>query len=678
MAWSPNEFVYELKVESGPLDYLSLAIATERHSGQTREIHHATPTLNANGGYSNKLNVVIKDANAICHAHQITLCALLPSGGITAQAYLIKDHMTTDLVIRTVELYTCDYDVRIQKGIRNTINGQFGKQKAQGLLSVEIRAIHVSSAVAAAQAASSDSIRKRITKGLEKHNKIVKEETDALRRLDGDVKREVEYTMSHSGSPLVEVVLMRAPQKLVMLKRHQSRGNKYIRIKSVTPNEYCVLREAYFTTAIGNTISTPVQQYDKHYFKVLYKHATEVLDLVNIASINPSQAKSQIQKERRTTHETVDRYVQSIKNAHADNGGWFTRMTGLAALTSEPTTLLDYLWMDLMTASGPFSYSEMSIQTRNFFALFMPLTHGDFGPTSAHDPYQLDQSFLPSKGKLVGMELFFNSDCETLSSRCLAYWKAQRDLVHACLEQPVLLDDFVSGADKMCFMTFALQILSMATYPCNGLIQCTTNIGEHVTHCSLSPMESWNTENGIMRDMYTEGMLLRKNCKKLLGIAMDCFNKEANRVIGTRTAKGGLPLITAGTDELLEKTRGLFQYKDVRVQDCTVACKTPNSFGFYTKLVGFYPYVYGDHSVRHFAPDMHAKDNKSSRDFKRTLEGCIAKPDNLFWDCGLGASKQHVAELSRCQSQRLHEMANIECKMFVSAAAAASGRGSNA
>lgn len=670
MSESSNTFEYELKVGSGPLDYLSLAIATERHSGQTREIHRAIPTLDTNGKYSDTLKVTIEDADAIHCANKITLCALLPSGGITAQAYLLKDHVTNDRVIRIVQLYTCDYDVRIQEGIRDTISGIFDHGEAEKLLSVEMRAVRVATATAATAAAMVgdqdatepiDSIHERVREGLERHNKIVIEETEAMLKIDQDVKREVIYTMSHIGSPLVEVVYLRAPQQLVMDNRHQLHGKEYILIKSVTPHEHCVIRSAYFTVAIGNTVLAPVQQYDKCYLDVLNKRAMEILNLVNTASVNLAQAKRQVPAERRTTHNALDTYVQSTRNAHADDTTWFSRLTGLASSGAEPMHLVDYLWIDLMTTPGSLSYSDMSVQTRNFFALFMPLTHGDFGPTSPHDPYHLDQSYLPSKGKLVGMEDFFNADCETLSARCLSYWRAQRDLVDVCMAQNDKIDHFVSGADKIRFMTFVLQIMSLAMYPCTGLIQCTTDLGEHVTHCSFSPMKSWNTEDGKLRDMYTDGIQLREDCEKLIDTAMKKFNEQA-QAVGGHQQHASL-LITTSASELFAKIRELFQRKDVRVQDCTVPCKTPNSFGFYTKLVGLYPYVHKEGRVQHFAPDMLVDENKSCRDFKQMLEACIANPDKLFVDCGLGASGEHVAELSRCQRLRLSEMVNLDGAM---------------
>lgn len=649
---------YELSIAkpaSEWIGYLNIAIITESNSGETRNVHPTDPQSNIETDGSIVLKVNIDDPTTIIAADKITLCAMLKSGGIVSQAYLFKDHLCNHMVRRVVDLYTMNYDKRIRDDVNETIMGKFNKdadRKAQQLMAVSIRLSTPNLILDGDQKPHFDMDYLKLD--IKEHGKTIENETAVMLELDHDIKDAVIRRMGRSNLPMVEVVLLRAPQQLYVEDGLDKDGCAVI--KSKVPNEYCVPRSAYFSLAIGNTIVTPSGK------KTSVKHpptnitttpiqqrALDVLELVNLASRDLPSAIAKLGPEMPSMHEMLLRCNNSFQE-HSMKAKRGLGKTGISPAHVLANDMVDCLWADLFTNPNSCYLSNVSEMTADFFAFFMPLNHGEYGPSSHGDPYQLDQSFIPNKdgsgGKLVSTELFFNSDCETLSSRCLSHWRAQRQALQEYTNNTTKLESIVASMDRVQFMAFMLEMVTMATFPVQALIQCESKMGEHVTHCRCMPCESWNKPNGVMCDIYNDGISLIKDCKRVISIAIGTFAESNTPLIETESIN---------VDQLLEKVHALYGHKHVRVQDCTVACKTPNSFGFLTKLEGFYPYVHCESRVKHFAPSNDLK-NKSHRCFKKMIEDGVLNPDLLFVPCDSLKTQNHVQQLAQLQHMRLLRM----------------------
>ena len=659
------------------LDNLGIAIATENNFG-SRTIHRARDAAlgedeeDCDGVHHMVVEIA---SDVVANADKLTVCAMLPSGGITAQAYLLKSHMLDRRVHRSVQMYTLDYDRRITADVRECMDGHFNQdapRSAEKLVLVGVRLSNDDGAHL--ECGSLD----RLEEELNEYNDLVTRETQELRKLDCDTKDQIDQRLSDPQCPAVEIVLLRGPQR--MRRVHSTvecDGNVEFRVEPsrVCPCEYLVPRSAYLSVAINNTLLTPAEsraanvvpqgadpnqtsvggeersaEYGDKIKDAMVK-GRDVLDLVNLAALRPEEALGNVKETRLNTRDMLKRWIEACTQSHAKESSgisaWLGKLTGA---DPKSMNLCDCLWNDLFMANEC-SRDKMSPQSRHFFAYFMPLAHGDFGPTSDKDPYRLDQSFIPAAngrtGKVVDSEFFFNTDCEVLSSHCLSLWRAQHEAVSAYLSQPDLLESVCT--DKETFVTFMLSLVTVAIFPTNGLIQCNTRAGEHVVHCRCAPQESWNaaTEGGKLAEFYKEGVQLRHKCEEVMGLAIERYN-------------GAHEKVRSNVRQIVNSAHALYGHADVRVQDCTVACKTPNSFAFLSTLIAFYPYTYKDHAVYRFAPSGSALPSanvldyfKGRKRFAQTLEACLGDPDNMLVACDSGEARHDISCLMNTYRQRL-------------------------
>ena len=146
-----------------------------------------------------------------------------------------------------------------------------------------------------------------------------------------------------------------------------------------------------------------------------------------------------------------------------------------------------------------------------------------------------------------------------------------------------------------------------------------------------------------MQDVYFDGMQLREDCKRLIQIAFNEFNKNTGNKIDMSEER---------TETLLSKVDALYRHTKTRVQDCTVSSKTPNDFNFYTSLVAFYPYVKASHTVRQLAPTM-PEVLRYQRSFKQTIEAAIDDPEKGFMCCDPSNVQNDISNYISAYRERL-------------------------
>lgn len=669
---------YNLNIVQGNIECLQLAIATESNYG-TRTFHVAQPVAAGKIEEATAFKVRTTNADAIHGADKITLCALLPSGGVVAQAYLLKSHMVDNCIKRDVQLYTCNYDKRIMEVVQECIEGEFDNsisRAAKNLLLVSVQKRCMDN--------GKSYTRKEVESELTAYNKIAEKETCLMKQLDSDVKKEVDARLSNPDMPSVEVVLLRGPQLLKFptgkAKTDEESKCDIIHIKpSHVPSVECMVpRTAYLSVAIENILlthghlcaaeieTTGTDGRNAHSSLATEQHTTlyadklknlmckgkDTLHLVSMATLDLEGALG-CTRDNYNTQATLRKWSSVCKGSKPENDssagkGFFSFITSITGndAANEAPTLFDHLWNDLIFKNS--DSSGISTETKEFYTMFMPLTHGDYGPTSENDPYRLDQAYIPTNtettgGQVVSSEAYYNRDCEVLSARCLSHWRAQREAVEAYLKNPDLLEPLLEDSNS--FMAFLLATTTLAHFPVNGLVQCSTHMGEHVTHARCVPQETWNVCNGKMQDIYKDAINLREDCKTLLKGAFDALN-ESN--IKSGKGKG----VKVDIDALLKKVAALYGNANLRVQDCTVSSKTPNGFNFYNTLIAFYPYVQASHSVRQLFPNM-KEFGSSKKSFEKTINAAIAEPEKLFIMGDPIEAQKHIGDFINVFTKRL-------------------------
>ena len=222
---------YKLSLTEGRLDCLKLAIVTESNYG-TREIHEAEPACAESKEDNTKpcsFYVCIPDKDTITNSDKITLCALLPSGGITAQSHLFKSHMVNHHVSRDAPLFTCNYDQRIKTGVEECLQGKFNEDEsrdAETLMLVNVRLCTPCAPTHTLEELQAEVIA---------YNKVAEEETNLMKRLDSDVKLEVDSRLEDASLPTVEVVLLRTPQLLQFVVDREHSKNETCNLIFIKP-----------------------------------------------------------------------------------------------------------------------------------------------------------------------------------------------------------------------------------------------------------------------------------------------------------------------------------------------------------------------------------------------------------------------------------------------------------
>ena len=173
---------YRLSLTQGRLDCLKLAIVTESNYG-TREIHEAKPACadsKVEDTESTTFYVCIPEGQTINNSDKITLCALLPSGGITAQSHLFKSHMVNNFVARDVPLFTCNYDQRIKAGVDECIKGKFNEDVSRDAETLML--VNVCLCTPCASTHTPEEIQAEVLA----YNKVAEEETNVMKKLDSE------------------------------------------------------------------------------------------------------------------------------------------------------------------------------------------------------------------------------------------------------------------------------------------------------------------------------------------------------------------------------------------------------------------------------------------------------------------------------------------------------------
>lgn len=586
-----------------PLGKLNLAIVASGSVPGERKTFFAEES-------SKQLFHVTIPLDVLRSSSKLMQCLLLPHGSIASHAYLVKNHLLDPRICRKIDMYTFDYAVTVDREVEDIASHASDRKHT----SQKLVTLIISRDDSERESQCDDKIIKTLQDKIQQELNLINCERErganAMQNLHRGVAEAVK--VATANEPQIEVVMMAenwrcGPFDVKLLSEKEKWMNKSLMIvQEGVPLDYLVARSAYLSTAVAASVIDAQSQ--AHREKVMSRSG-ELFDLCNLASTDMVQAASSLPKLQYHT-KTV---LMETFNANCTGG--------------KQKPLLDALFEDLCCCKE----ERVSDTTQNFYTNFGPFTHGIFNEKSKSDPYRSDLTFIPSftegtcgdarslsVGKEVATENFENPDCEVLSAKCLAYFLAECEAARAWEESPELIP---KCTDRKGLLKLVLSLGDMAAYPIHALGHVLTHEGDHVVHVRFAPNEEWKASKiPAVQHAYTEAQKIKERCTCLIGQLLQKYNDQR------QSEKDDDHLVTnldaASLIKKVERCYSIDTTGRCRVQDCTVANKTENDFGFLDTLLGIYMYKQESGCLCHFAPQ-----RVCGNSFHKQIESVAENPD---------------------------------------------------
>ncbi|MBU62499.1 MAG: hypothetical protein CMI26_08355 [Opitutae bacterium] len=632
---------------------LHYAVVTER--GGRRCVHRAVSASSAieTGSPATTMHqqeVSLPIDEIAAEGTQIMLCVINEkTGGLSSMVRLDPDHllMHPGAVERDVCMYTCDYVNEIETMVRPNDHATRAAQRL-----VDLRVTTKSEATTAttttAVTAAKD-LYGKVKARVYSYNAACEAETKCLLKLHKAMSEKLKR--HRGGQPLVELVDMRGP---VMQKATLVNEGTVIRVSddndsAPAPLDYFVPRSLYFSYVYNapSALSTEFDTMERFHDGGPLLRALDNVSMTRNADELLLTLDAEVPNafDRAEIKEWNARTIDVATTAAVSTTGAEGRAAA-AAMVRGRSLMRDI--KDVVIDGKGDAVAHAAVQ--EFFDSFQPLSHGDYDALSLEDPYCNDKCFLPrsrdSESLLplkplmeVDRETYYNLDCETEAGRCAARECMLHQAVRGCLHCRAGEGERGSESSSSCFVNTVLSLATLATFPVQGLVQCSTRSGGHVVHGRFAPQESWAASSSsspssstTMKGAYHEGLAVRSECRELLqSIIDDNHHSSFSPSSSKRSA-----------DDILSTVQALYRHKAARVQDCTVSEKTSNGFAFYDKLRGIY-FCRADGTLQRTVPTQRAlRCGRAS--FQSTLDAMVEDPARCVVDC----DSEEVRDLVQC------------------------------